>query len=205
MMKKQILLAATMVAFSAPVFAAEIDARLSTLGYGLGMAFQTTDSVVTRVGFNQFNKTYTKTSGSVNYSGDLKLSSADLLADWHLFGGITHLTAGLLYNNNKVDLTSVGSYSINGNSYTGTLNSTVTFRKVSPYLGFGWSGQAKNKGFSFNSDIGILFQGKPTSTVSSTDPTVTSADLATAQSDLDDSLKNFRYYPVISIGIAYAF
>src|SRR5512142_1826554 len=107
MMKKKILLAATMAAFSAPVCAAEIDARLSTLGYGLGMAFQTTDSVVTRVGFNQFNKTYTKTSGSVNYSGDLKLSSADLLADWHLFGGITHLTAGLLYNNNKVDLTSV--------------------------------------------------------------------------------------------------
>jgi len=204
-MKKQILFAASAAVISAPVFAAEIDAHLSTLGYGLGMGFQTTDSVVTRVGFNQFNKTYTKTSGSVNYSGDLKLSSVDLLADWHLFGGVTHLTAGLLYNNNKVDLTSVGSYSINGNSYTGTLNSAVTFRKVSPYLGFGWSGQAKNKGLSFNSDIGILFQGKPNSTVSSTDPTVTSADLATAQSDLDDSLKNFRYYPVISIGIAYAF
>lgn len=205
-MKKHILMAAVMAAISAPAFAGtEIDGRLSTLGYGLDVGFQATDSVVARIGINQFNKTYTKTSGQINYNGNLKLSSADLLADWHLFGGVTHITAGLIYNNNKVDLTSVGTYSINGNNYTGTVNSNVTFRKVSPYLGFGWSGQAKNKGLSFNSDIGILFQGKPKSTVSTTDTTVTAADLATAQGNMDDSLKNFRYYPVISFGIGYAF
>jgi hypothetical protein len=205
-MKKRILLAAVIAAISAPAFAGtDVEAHLSTLGYGLGVGFQATDSVVARVGFNQFSKTYSTTSGSVNYNGDLKLSSADLLADWHLFGGVTHLTAGVLYNNNKVDLTSSGSYTINGHPYTATLNSTVAFRKVSPYLGFGWSGQAKNKGLSFNSDFGILFQGKPKSTVTTTNTAVTAADLATAQSDLDNSLKNFRYYPVISIGIAYAF
>jgi hypothetical protein len=155
------------------------------------------------VGLNQFSKTYTTTSNSVNYEGKLKLSSADLLLDWHLFNGVTHLTAGLVYNNNKVDLTSNGSYTINGNLYSGTLNSTVTFNKVAPYLGFGWSGQAKNTGLSFKSDFGVLFQGKPKSTV--TGSGVTAADLATAQNELDDSLKNFRYYPVISIGIGYAF
>jgi hypothetical protein len=204
-MKMRILLAAILVAISAPVFAgAGVEAHVSTLGYGLGAEFQTTDSVVTRVGFSQFSKTYTNTSGSVNYIGNLKLSNADLLADWHLFGGVTHLTAGLFYNNNKVDLTSTGNYTLNGHSYTGTLNSNVTFRKVSPYLGFGWSGQAKNKGLSFNSDIGVLFQGKPKSTVSTTSA-VTAADLATAQNDLDNSLKNFRYYPVISVAIGYAF
>jgi hypothetical protein len=141
----------------------------------------------------------------VNYNGKLKLSSADLLFDWHLFNGVTHLTAGLVYNNNKVDLTSVGTYSINGISHTGTLNSTVTFNKVAPYLGFGWSGQPKKSGLSFKTDFGVLFQGKPKSTVSSTDPAVTAADLATAQAELDDKLKDFRYYPVISFGIGYAF
>lgn len=205
-MKKRILLAAVMVAISAPAFAgADIDLHVGTLGYGLGVGFQTTDSVVTRVGFNQFSKTYTTTSGSVNYTGDVKLSNANLLADWHLFNGVTHLTAGLVYNNNKVELTSVGQYTINNTTHTGTLNSTVTFNKVAPYLGFGWSGQAKNKGLSFKSDFGVLFQGKPKSTVSTTDPSVTAADLATAQNDLDNSLKDFKYYPVISFGIGYAF
>jgi hypothetical protein len=203
-MKRQILLAAMLAAMSAPVFAGtDVEARISTLGYGLGLGFQATDSVVARVGFNQFSKTYSTTSGTVNYNGNLKLSSADLLADWHLFGGVTHLTAGLVYNNNKVEMTSVGQYTLNGNNYTGTLNSSVTFNKVAPYLGFGWSGQPKNSGFSFNSDFGVLFQGKPKSTVTAAG--VSAADLATAQSQLDDSLKNFRYYPVISVGIAYAF
>ena len=206
-MKKRILVAAVVAAISSPAFAGtDIEAHLSTLGYGLGMGFQAADSsIVARVGFNQFNKTYTTTSGAVSYDGKLKLSSADLLADWHLFNGATHLTAGLVYNNNKVDLTSVGTYTINGNSYSGTVNSTVTFNKVVPYLGFGWSGQPKNKGLSFKSDFGVLFQGRPKSTVSTTDPLVTAADLATAQSDLDESLKNFKYYPVISFGIGYAF
>ncbi len=115
MMKKQVLIAAMMAAISAPVFAGtDVEAHVSTLGYGLGMGFQATDSVVARVGINQFSKTYTKTSGSINYNGDLKLSTADFLADWHPWGGMTHLTAGLIYNNNKAELTSVGSYSING-------------------------------------------------------------------------------------------
>lgn len=205
MMKKSILLAAMMAVFSAPAFAgADVDVHVSTLGYGAGLAFQGADSsVATRLGFNQFNKTYTNTSNGVNYEGKLKLSSADLLLDWHLFNGVTHLTAGLVYNNNKIDLTSVGSYTINGNTYTGTMNSTVTFKKIAPYLGFGWSGQPKKSGLSFKSDFGVLFQGKPQSTVSATG--VSATDLATAQSDLDDSLKNFRYYPVISFGIGYAF
>ena len=205
-MKKQILFAAMMAAISVPAFAGtDVDVHISTLGYGLDVGFQAPDSsVVTRVGLNQFSKTYTTTSNSVNYEGKLKLSSADLLLDWHLFNGVTHLTAGLVYNNNKVDLTSTGSYTINGHPYSGTLNSTVTFNKVAPYLGFGWSGQAKNTGLSFKSDFGVLFQGKPKSTVSTT-AAVTAADLATAQSELDDSLKNFRYYPVISFGIGYAF
>jgi hypothetical protein len=203
-MKKQILFAAVMAAISARAFAgADVEAHVSTLGLGLGLGFQATDSVVARVGFNQFSKTYSTTSGSVNYNGNVKLSSADLLADWHLFGGVTHLTAGLVYNNNKVDLTSAGSYTINGTTYNSTMNSTVSFRKASPYLGFGWSGQAKNRGLFFNSDIGILFQGKPQSTVVATG--VSAADLATAQSDLDNSLKNFRYYPVVSLGIGYVF
>lgn len=204
-MKNRVLLAAVMAAISAPAFAgADIEAHVSTLGYGLGMGFQAADSsVVTRVGFNQFNKTYTTTSGSVNYDGKLKLSSADLLLDWHLFNGVTHLTAGLVYNNNKVELNSVGNYTINGNPYTGTMTSTVTFKKAVPYLGFGWSGQPKNSGLSFKSDFGVLFQGKPQSTVTATG--VSAADLATAQIELDDKLKNFKYYPVISFGIGYAF
>ncbi len=214
-MKKRILFAALMTAMSAPTFAGtDIEAHVSTLGFGLGMGFQATDSLVARIGFNQFNKSFSTSSGTLNYDGKLKLSSFDAMLDWHLFGGATHLTAGLLSNGNKFNLTATpagGTYTINGVSFpasqVGTLNSDVTFNTVAPYLGFGWSSQPKNKGLSFKSDFGVMFQGSPKATLTYTgtqDPAI-SQQLATEQANLNDKLKNYKYYPVISFAIGYAF
>jgi hypothetical protein len=212
-MRKRIVFAAMMAAISVPAFAGTgVNVHVSTLGYGAEVAFQMTDTVVARVGMNQFKKSVDTNSSDLNYTGDLKLSSFGLLADWHLFNGVTHLTAGLMGNGNKLNLTAVsspsGSYTINGVTYSGTqvgtLTTTVEFNKTVPYLGFGWSGQPKNTGFSFNSDIGIMFQGSPKATITSTG-TGGSAVTADAQAQLNEDLKNYKYYPVISFGIGYAF
>lgn len=193
----------------------DVGVHLSTLGYGLSIAHPLTDTISGRLGFNQFSKSFDQTSDSINYAGDLKLSSFDILADWHPFDGVTHLTAGLMYNNNKLEMMAQPSgptITINGNTYNsadvGTMTAAVEFNKAAPYLGFGWSGQAKNTGFSFKSDFGVLFQGKPKSTITCSNPVanpVIAADCVAEQAKLDDDLKNFKYYPVISIGIGYAF
>jgi hypothetical protein len=211
-MKKQILFVAMMAAISVPAVAGTgVDVHVSTLGYGADLVFPMTDTVDARIGLNKFNKSITTTSSDLNYAGDLKLSSFSLLADWHLFDGVTHLTAGLMENGNKLNMTAVatgGSYTINGVSYTtaqvGTLTTTVEFSKTVPYLGFGWSGQPKNTGFSFNSDIGIMFQGSPKATITTTG-SGGAAMTANAQTQLNDDLKHYKYYPVISFGIGYAF
>jgi hypothetical protein len=164
---------------------------------------------------NQFKKSINKTSGDLNYTGDLKLSSFGLLADWHLFNGVTHLTAGLMGNGNKLSMTATAAantnYTINGATYNsgptgGTLTTAVDFNKTAPYLGFGWSGQPKNSGFSFNSDFGIMFQGSPKATVTAAGWSGAGSALTSdAQTQLNEDLKNYKYYPVISIGIGYAF
>ncbi len=181
---------------------ADVDVHVSTLGAGLGVAFPVADSVAMRVGFNQFNKSYSTTAttatSTIAYNGTLKLSTFDLLADWHPFDGVTHLTAGLMYNNNKFDATGIDQVT------RATVNASVSFRKMAPYLCFGWSGQAKNTGWSFKSDFGVLFQGAGTATLSSTNPTI-AANLAAEQAALNDKQSNFKYYPVVSIGIGYAF
>jgi hypothetical protein len=185
---------------------ADVDVHVSTLGVGLGVAFPVSNSVDARIGFNQFSKSFSTTTTNttaagttnINYIGNLKLSTIDLLADWHPFNGMTHLTAGLMYNNNKFEATGV-------DQTTGaSVNATVNFNKMAPYLGFGWSGQAKNTGWSFKSDFGVLFQGAPTATLT-TNNAVLAATLASEQATLNDKLKNFKYYPVVSIGIGYAF
>jgi hypothetical protein len=214
-MKKRILFAAVMAAISVPAVAATgVDVHVSTLGYGADLAFPVTDTVDARIGLNKFNKSITTTSSDLNYTGDLKLSSFSILADWHLFNGVTHLTAGLMGNSNKLNLTAVAApgtnYTINGTVYNsgtgGTLTTVVDFNKTAPYLGFGWSGQAKNTGFSFNSDFGIMFQGSPKATVTATGWSGAGSALTSdAQAQLNEDLKHYKYYPVISIGIGYAF
>ncbi len=190
---------------------ADIDVHLSTLGWGLGLAVPVSESVDARVGFNRFNWGYNLSTAmtsatanaNVNYAGNIKLSSYDLVADWYPSQGMTHLTAGFLYNDNKLELSATGQYTLNGNTYSQPLTSIVTFHKYAPYLGFGWSNRPKETGFSIKSDFGILFQGAPSASVTATG--VRQTDLNTAQASLNDKLSRYRYYPVVSISIGYAF
>jgi hypothetical protein len=219
-MKNRVLLAAVLAVASAPAFAVDIDLHVSTLGAGLGLGFQASDSVVVRAGFNQFNKTFTTTSGSLNLDGKLKLSSFEALLDWHLFDGATHLTAGVLSNGNKLNVTATpgaGGVTLNGQTFTtaeiGTVNGEVTFNKVAPYVGFGWNTQPKSKGFAFKSDFGVMLQGSPKATITYTgngagNPAVVTqinSQAAVEQANLNEKLKNYKAYPVISFAIGYAF
>jgi hypothetical protein len=214
---------AVLVAAALPVqaFAADaivrLDGHLSTLGGGLELAVPLSEKYDARLGFNQFKFSTTQNSGGLNYKGDLKLASVGALVDWRPWSGVTHLTAGAIFNSNKLALSATTmpntTYMINGMPYTttaggDTITSSVAFNKVAPYLGFGWSGHPKNKGFSFSSDFGILFQGSPKATVTTSGAwggANTSQLTTDAQNQLNTDLKNFKMYPVISFGIGYAF
>jgi hypothetical protein len=192
----------------------DIDLHASTLGFGVGIAIPVTENVSGRLSLSKYNYAFQTTSDLIKFDSTLKLGSAAALVDWHLFTGVTHLTAGLIYNNNEFDMTATptGSYTINGNTYSasqvGTLNANITFNKIAPYLGFGWSSRASKTGFSFKSDIGVMFQGSPKSSMTASGAAAGSqlaADVAAQQAKLDADMESYKLYPVISVGVAYAF
>jgi len=202
--------------FSAQASASvDIDVHASTLGFGVGFAIPVTENLSGRLSLSKFNHAFQTTSDQINYDANLKLENVAALADWHLFSGITHLTAGLIYNNNAFSMNAVpasGSFTINGVPYNTTqissLSADTSFNKIAPYLGFGWSGRASKTGFSFKSDIGVMFQGSPKATLTASnpnnDPTL-AAHVAAEQAKLDSDMENFKLYPVVSVGMAYAF
>ncbi len=100
----------------------------------------------------------------------MQLRTISALADWYPFGSGFRTSGGLFYNKNKFTLNAMlaanNTYSIGANTYTaaqiGSLQGEISFNAVAPYIGIGWGNPvAKDKSWSFVSDLGILFQGKP--------------------------------------------
>jgi len=192
-------------------------AKISTLGYGLDVAIPVTESVDARLGFNTFSKNFNTSTvnglNTTNYQGTLSLGSFEALADWHPFAGSFRVSGGVMYNNNKFTMAAQpagGFINVGGVNYPAagaSVNAAVDFNKVAPYLGIGFGSAPKDSGFSFATDLGIMFQGAPRANITTTGlagPTL-AADVARANADLNAKLKNFQYYPVASIGIGYTF
>lgn len=188
-----------------------VTGKIGTLGYGAELNFGLSDSIGARVGLNAFNYKYNDNSGAANYDFKMQLQTVSALADWYPFSGGFRTSAGLLYNNNKLTLNAVpgtGGYTIGANTYTSGISSveaTIEFNKVAPYLGIGWGNPvAKDKGWGLVTDVGVMFQGKPKTNLAVTCTTCpTASDVAAENAKLESDLSNFKFWPVVSIGISY--
>ncbi|MCG6932926.1 MAG: FecR domain-containing protein [Gallionella sp.] len=194
--------------------------KVGSLGLGAELALGLTDSLGARIGLNAFNYNYNATSSTVNYDFKLQLQTVSALADWYPFEGSFRTSVGVMYNNNKVSLAGLptgGTYTINGTTYNstdvGSLQGEMAFNKVAPYIGIGWGNPAeKDKGWGFTSDIGVLFQGNPKTSLVATcssaiagtaSCTQLQSDAAAENTKLQSDLSNFKWWPVASIGISY--
>ncbi|NOX25021.1 MAG: hypothetical protein GXP59_02700 [Deltaproteobacteria bacterium] len=190
--------------------------KASTLGAGVELTTNIVPGLLNarlQVNGFKYNKTITETQ--VTYDGRMKLFSAGAIADIYPFAGKFRISGGLYYNGNKIDITgtptSTQTFTFNGTSYTaaqvGSVHGTIDFNNLAPYLGIGW-GDAISSGspFGFSFEVGALYQGKPkTSIVTSKTAPGLSADIAAEKKKLDDSLNNFKFYPVVSLGFNWRF
>lgn len=212
-------------AFATVANAAEVGVYVNggTTGFGLGVASKMSENVGGRLGFDTWKKSFSQSDSDGNYTGDLKLQTVGILGDWYPFAGTFRTTLGLIANGNKITLTATPSatatYTFNGvphsASEVGSYNGEVKFNSTAPYLGIGWGNPvAKDKTWGFVADIGIMFQGSPkvTSTVTCAAAIVGNQtctdlkqDVKDAEVKLENDMKDFKYWPVISIGVSYHF
>ncbi|HLP96832.1 MAG TPA: hypothetical protein VK149_00155 [Sideroxyarcus sp.] len=222
-MKMKLLVLALCGSFATAAHAEGLGVYINggTSGFGLGLAGGS-GSLSGRLVYDTWKKTFTQTDAKGNYNIDLKLQTVSALADWYPFDGAFRTTFGLVANGNKATLAATavgGSYTFNGQTYAasdvGSYTGEMKFNSTAPYLGIGWGNPvAKDKTWGFVTDIGVLFQGSPkvTSTVTCGAAIAGTAACTTLQNDvaagatqLETDLKNYKYYPVISIGLSYRF
>ena len=193
--------------------------RGGTLGEGVELSYALSQRAALRLNADGYNRKQTSTHDNIDYDMKLKLQTVSLLGDWFPFANNFRVSAGAVLNGNKLALKgqpSGGFYTINGTQYNtgqvGSLDAAVDFNKAAPYIGIGY-GRAITRGLSLIFDAGVMFQGSPKSKIDLTcGPLATPPECAQAQSDaraeqsrLDESLHSFKYYPVISVGLAYTF
>ncbi len=220
---KAAFIGAMALTMAMPVFATDMGvyAKGGTLGLGGGVGVGVTDSIRLRAGYTTYKYSKDKSESDVDYHGDMTVGGGEAMVDWHPFNGTFRLTGGLTFNRNKATLDAKptgGTYTLNDVTYTaaeiGALDGNVSFQSTAPYFGVGWGDVVDKAGnFSFIADIGVLFQGSPDVKLNATCGTgVDAATCAEIQSNtaaeekiLSDDLSSLKYWPVISLGVAYRF
>ena len=184
------------------------------LEYGLGSRFGARLQLDGGTISHSLNKT------SVDYDGHFRFKNALALADWHPFAGSWRMSAGFVYNDNRIDLTAKptnGSFTINGNTYpaasVGSLHGTLDFNKVSPYLGTGWGISPSGKGFFGSVDLGVIWQPQNVSLTGVCGAPILSTpacnqlqiDVAAEQASLQEQTDAFRWWPLLQLGFGWRF
>ena len=190
--------------------------KVGTLGPGIEASGYLNDYLSLRVGGHYLNYSYEGTESDVEYDIDLELNTLMGVVDFHPFTNQFRITAGLILNNNELELegTPDDPTEIGDTEYSpvqiGTLTGSATFNHLAPYVGIGYGNPVRdNAPISFMFDIGIMFQGSPDVDLAA-DGTASGdagfeADLQEEEDDAQEEADKFKIYPVISFGVAFYF
>ena len=215
----RILLGACLLLAAQSSLAAGVGVRAGTLGVGGDVAVEVMPTLSARVGYSWLSFNTSIDSDDVEYDAKPRLSNGNLFLDWSPLGPF-RITGGVVFNNNRIDVTAVptgGNFTINGVVYPassiGRMAGTVeSGQAVAPYLGIGY-GNVSGAGVNVYFDLGVMFQGSPKASLTATcGAAMSPAQCAQLQSnvaaeaiDLQNSVNNFKYYPVANIGVTIGF
>ncbi len=203
-----------------PAFAQQgtaISGKFGTTGFGIEVVQSLREYVNGRIGVNLYNGRYDGTTDDdIAYDVDVSLRTVSFLVDWHPYEGEFRVCGGGLYNGNSVEVQAnpTDSIEIGDTRYSpaeiGTLFYDVDFRNIAPYLGIGVGNalqQGRAIGFVF--DAGLLFQGSPRAELTTENSLLPYElirhDLQREEEEVEDDIRPFTVYPVVSFGFTYRF
>jgi hypothetical protein len=194
--------------------------KAGTLGTGIDLTYNINEKINTRFNFNKGKIGFDFEESGVDYSGNFNASTAGGLVDYYPNANDFRLTTGLYVNQNELNFSAVGGdgstigddISLNGIQ----LDLDVSFKKLAPYLGLGWGNAIKEgSDWQFDLDVGVLFQGSAETNLELSGSEYDGLEeleqqelqdaLIEEENNIDDELKDFKLYPVISIGVGYRF
>ena len=210
-MKKLLVVVFALLAL--PAFAVNITPEVSTLGYGASAGFGITPLFGFRVAGHLGSYSHDVNKGAM-YDGKLELNNGGALIDVYPFASGFRLSAGAFANGDKIKLVSKPATPliVNGHPYPsgiGNITGEVSFNKTSPYAGIGWGTKPSGRGFGLTFDVGVMYQGAPRVVLFGHTNTVTppgwDADIQAERANVEHEIRNYKYYPVVGVGLSFSF
>ncbi len=201
-------------------------------GIGVQVATPLATKINLRGGFSFLNYNPTIVEDGIPIDGAIKFRSAFAGVDLYPFRNTFHITPGMtLFNGNKAlattNIAGGSNFEINDTNYTSDLTDPVhgvfdmTFgRRYAPSLTVGFGNMLRRDShWSIPVDFGFQYIGTPKFTLSMQgtvcDPTDgcntiasdpdTQSNLAQEQTQINHDIAPLKFYPILSIGVAYRF
>jgi hypothetical protein len=208
-----------------------IGTRLGTLGYGAQIATPLTSRLNLRGSANFFNFGYGIGVDGANYNSELHLKSGMVSVDYYPFHSSFHISPGFMIFKSTAGATmnvpGGNSFSLGDTTYTSDPSDPVhgtgamTFgRTFMPALTIGFGNMIPRREHSHWSvpvDFGLAYTGQNSMNInlagsacqqgfciSTSDPNI-QQNVAQEQSDINESMKRFKIYPILTSGVAYRF
>ena len=203
--------------------------KAGTLGAGVDVSIALTKNINARLSLTSIDAGDEEETIEVGDDGstadvdaelDLDFGATAILFDWYVFDGGFHLTAGFMRNDSELSIAGrltgdivVDGQALSSSDIDGDITGDVSLgESFQPYIGVGWGRKAgSNGGLSFTAEIGIamLDPAADLEAELATGSGLSQAELDDRikgiEDDADDELDDFEAWPVLSIGINYAF
>ena len=203
-----------------------INYKIGTLGIGVDCVVNFNKTLVTRLNFNGYSqfKNITlhneklKTDQELNILGNLQNSG--LLFDIHPWQNAFYFSYGAYYSKNKIKVKYKpvsGDIDIGDHKYPsmqiGDVDTVINLkRNVNPYFGVGLSSMDINDKWHFIVDVGAIYINKPQASIhakaadgfEAMQP-ILDNESRIEENKLNNYLKKFKVYPVLSVGVGFKF
>lgn len=191
-----------------------LGAKAGTLGLGIEASWRPVPYLDVRAGANGLSVDRDGSEAGIDYRGEADLRTVFATANFRVPLSPFRMTAGIFYNGNEMTMVSkdTSTYQIGSQTYTadevGTLRANATFDEWAPYAGIGFDFRVFDT-VGMHIDAGVLHQGDPNVTMNSdgsaaSDPQF-QQQLEEERVEFQESVDDYEFYPVISIGFSFNF
>ncbi len=196
--------------------------KVGTLGVGIDLSTSLNEWMSLRLNANGLSydtDDESRYNSMITTDKTYDLQTVGLLLDYHLLQ--LRVTTGVYLNDNLIrdiayPTTNSGMF-FNGVNYTASsitrVKQTISFNKISPYVGIGWGNNTNKSGWNISLDVGLMYHGSPSLDLDITfNPLLSKvkADEILKNAEVEkkvqeDDLSDFPFYPVVMVGFSYSF